>query len=134
MNEFKKQYKHYTPPFLWAVIIFGLCTMSRNQFPDIDQWLKVVFDKLIHVLLYTIFSILLIVSFIKQNHSYKIKQYCVLLAITISALYGIFIEFYQTYLVSSRSGDYQDIIANVSGSIIGLIGFYIVYGKPKNYI
>ena len=134
MNKLQKKYKYYLPPVLWALVIFCLCSMSTNSFPTVDQWLKLVFDKLVHLIMYCVFTVLLIVSFIKQNNSYTLKQYCILFAISIAALYGIFIELYQAYMITGRTGDYYDIIANISGSIIGLLGFYIVYGKSKNYI
>ena len=134
MNKLHRKYKYYLPPILWVLVIFCLCSMSRNSFPTIDEWQKMFFDKLVHLIMYCVLSVLLIVSFIKQNNSYTLKRYSFLFAISLAALYGIFIELYQAYLITSRSGDYYDIIANITGSFIGLLGFYIVYGKPRQYI
>lgn len=134
MKKFFQQYKVYNPPILWAIMIFSLSTMSKGSFPDIDEWLKFIFDKIVHLLLYLIFTVLLMVSLIKQNNSFKLKRYCIGISLAISASYGILIEFYQAYMTTTRSGNYEDVIANLSGSIIGILGFYLIYGKPKDYI
>ena len=71
-------------------------------------------DKLIHLILYLTFIILWGLSLFKSRFSLK-------LLLSISILFGLFLEFLQHILPIGRYFDWGDFIANSTGSIIGAI-------------
>jgi glycopeptide antibiotics resistance protein len=71
-------------------------------------------DKLIHLILYLTFIILWGLSLFKSRFSLK-------LLLSISILFGLFLEFLQHILPFGRCFDWGDFIANSTGAIIGAI-------------
>lgn len=78
-------------------------------------------DKLIHVLLFGVLTFL-ILNILKYKKVIK----SIIMAVFMASSYGFLIECLQGELNTGRYFDYFDIIANISGSLIGSIIFYLL--------
>ena len=81
-------------------------------------------DKLIHFICYGVLSYLALIAMSQgliNNLYFK--------AILFAILYGIGIEIAQALLNTGRYFDYFDIIANIIGSLIGSLVFYLIRKK-----
>lgn len=83
-------------------------------------------DKIIHVFMYAVLSLLLIVGFKKQSHNTQLKFNAIKLALIASNVYGLLIELMQM-LSPGRTFETQDVLANSGGTLIGLAIFWILY-------
>jgi len=90
--------------------------MPSSDVPSIDiEHL----DKVVHIGMYAVFSILIFGYAIKERKTDRLKWMvvCFLLA----SGYGLLMEILQHYYFKSRSFEFYDIISNIIGSLIGVI-------------
>jgi VanZ family protein len=79
-------------------------------------------DKIVHVAIYFILiCIWQMFFYIKNSHTYNFKWAIGILIV--SLFYGIIIEVLQELFTDSRSADVYDVVANLTGSIIGILFF-----------
>lgn len=113
-------YQYFKKPYLailCTLLVFGLCTMpSKHITGDVN-------DKTAHFLAFAAIGFLWLMYL-------KNKYY----ALTISILYGAFIEFWQGVLPESfhRGADIYDFIADSVGVLIGFLIFLVVNYLAKN--
>lgn len=110
--------KHaYKLAFIWAVIIFGLCSMPGKLIPSVS-WLELLsFDKFVHAGVFFILVSLLHISVTAHQQ----KQQLVYFWFGLSVLYGGALEIMQATVFSDRSADWLDMIANSVGCVMALI-------------
>ena len=114
---------------IWALAIFFMCVLPGNTLPDVSFWSLLSFDKVVHAFMFATLTILLIVGFIKQQ-TLPILHYKALIIVPIACIgYGGVLEVVQQSLISGRSGEIIDLVADSIGSLFGVAWFYIVYGK-----
>jgi glycopeptide antibiotics resistance protein len=90
------------------------------------------FDKLAHMLMFALQFWFIAIGLLKQyKFSYKRKRVSSI-AFLLSVSYGGIIELIQGYLLSGRTMDIMDMIANIVGAIIGWILFKIFNRKREN--
>ena len=94
--------------------------------PETNIWNFISFDKWAHLAVFGTMVLLSIVGFIKQNRFKYLRKNAILIAITFSAAYGVFMEFFQS-LVPQRSFEYDDLAANLLGCLSGYFAFYFIY-------
>jgi hypothetical protein len=111
------------PAIAWLVISIILLTLPGTAFPE-ETWLdKIWFDKWVHIGMFSILVTLWCWGWrsIKNNYSPgKLKSIFIIIAISFTG-YGIVMEFVQLYFIPHRSFDIGDIIADASGSLIGVL-------------
>lgn len=115
------------PPFRYALVIFyvgfimTLSLLPPQSFPKIPLFVGV--DKVVHIMMYLIFSIL-------SAWALKIELYNsrVWLIIPVTIGWGILMEYIQLEMRSGRSFSWYDILANTTGVIIGLL-FYVLLSR-----
>lgn len=117
----------------WALLIFFLCGLPGGEFPDLSFWSMLAFEKVAHAFVFAVLVVLLIVGFIKQFSFPALRYMAVPIAPIISIIYGGAIELLQLFLFEERSADVLDFIANSAGAGLGVIAFYMIYGK-YNYV
>lgn len=106
--------KAHIPAIGWTLLIASSCLLPASVFQDFNFTLFEL-DKLIHLILYFTFVILWAISAGEIfTHKKKIK----LAAVSIG--YGILIEILQSVMSLGRSYDFDDIIANIAGCILGV--------------
>jgi VanZ like family len=117
------------PAIGWLFITTFLLTLPGSAIPE-ENWLdKIWADKWVHIILFALLVILWCRGLAKTAIEKKwLTKYFI--AITIVAIvYGIGMEFAQRYLISNRSFDILDIVADAAGCIIGLIFSFRRYLK-----
>lgn len=108
----------------WTGLILFLCLDSADNLPKI----KVQnFDKIAHAGIHFVFTVLWFLVFYKKKT--KAKR-VVNIAFLLSVFYGVFLEFLQNTLTTSRSADVFDVFANVLGAFIAVLLVY--YFKKLN--
>ncbi len=85
-------------------------------------------DKLIHALMYGLFTLLSLYEYFKQKPLHYIPYILILLGIF---LYSILMEIIQHYLLIYRSGEFNDVLANSTGIMIAAL-FIIWLKKIKS--
>lgn len=83
-------------------------------------------DKLVHAFIYAVQCILLLEFLKKDSGHHYIK------AIILSSGFGCLMEILQAGLNTGRHFDYFDIIANIIGSLIGSLLFYLFSKNNQN--
>lgn len=109
--------KHpFTLAGIWALIIFGLCSMPGRFIPT-TSWLELVsFDKWVHAGIFFVLASLLFCGAGIHNKNQSLIYVFALAAI----LYGGLLEIMQAKVFSERSADWQDFIANSFGCLVAL--------------
>ena len=108
----------YLPVTIWLLAILILSGYPGNRVPKIPIW---QFDKLVHALIYSALSILLIGAFQNQNTKTSKRFQVIILIILFGIFYGGFMEILQHYIFINRSGNWYDFIANTIGAIMGVV-------------
>ncbi len=105
--------RYWLPLFSYCVLIFILSSFS-NPFPSLQVFWN---DKLLHIAEYSILGFLMARAVFSLNLQYS-KCFLLMLAIVLSALYGLSDEVHQA-LVPGRTASVGDIMADGLGSLIG---------------
>jgi len=106
--------KSYLPAFGWSIIILFLSTRGTINLPQ-TWWDLYSPDKFGHAFVYAVLCWLLIKASQKE-----VVRNAAFLALIISSGYGILMEVVQYSFFPNRFFEVYDIIANISGSFIGL--------------
>lgn len=109
--------KHYLIIF-WTIVIAVLSLIPSSEIPSISLNSKVPVDKIAHIFLYAIYTLLIGKYLIDSSYNKGLR---IMIVLTITISYGILMEVLQYYLSPSRFFDMLDIIANIIGSIVGLL-------------
>lgn len=117
--------KHYQIALLWSIFTITISLLSQRT----AQKLFVVdffgVDKLAHLMVYFILTWLWIKAFV-FTFSY---QNSFLRATIVSATIGIAMEICQKYFTEGRQFEYDDIVANLTGTIFALVIYYVINKK-----
>ena len=105
----------FLPAFIWSLLILVLSTMPSISLPE-TFWDLLSPDKWGHIIVYGIFTLLLIRGFRAKPTKKNIA-----IAVFISILYGILMEIIQYSFFPDRYFEIYDIIANIIGSFGSLL-------------
>ncbi len=120
-------------PILWTAFILLLCGLPGSDFPEAVNWNFLSFDKLVHAFLFLVL-VFLTIKGLKLQPAFKIIRYnSIKIALIWAFFLSIITEILQGWLFLERHADINDAIANIFGSIIGLLVFYVVYGKENTF-
>ena len=78
------------------------------------------YDKIGHFVLYLVFSVLLIKSFLSTSKNLSVQN-AKLIVLFLTAFIGGLIEILQANFIKNRNGDISDFIADLIGSLLGLL-------------
>jgi VanZ family protein len=98
---------------LWTLIITYLSLTTSTQQP---QTFKNA-DKIVHFTFYFGFVILWYRYLVFKNSALLKNK---IMLVLVSVFFGIAIEFAQKYLTTTRQADIWDVVANSTGSLIGI--------------
>lgn len=119
--------KYWVPPLLYMVIIFVISSMEQLPLPMPEfEWLTI--DKLYHFIEYAILGGLLTRAFVAAKPAIVPAQSVWYIAALLSILYGASDEWHQTF-VPGRFATIADWVADVLGSIAGVLAVYLYYKK-----
>ena len=122
-------FKYNLLAILWALFILALTALPGEDFPDLDFWSLLTFDKAAHMFVFTVLVLQLIVGFIKQYRFRQLRYKAVKVAFSIGIIYGALTELLQEFIFTDRNADIWDFVANFIGCILGVVGFRLIYGK-----
>lgn len=112
-------FKYNRNALLWAFLILVLCTMPVKGISTFKLLDLLSFDKLAHMLLFAMQFWFIAIGQAKQHvFSYKRKRVPII-AFILTVAYGGAIELIQGYLLSGRTMDLLDMLANTIGAIVG---------------
>jgi len=96
-----------------------ICAIPGERIPKLTflEWLKP--DKIVHILVFALLTILILRSFIDAEALNSAQKYRVTFAICLSIAYGALVEFLQYSVFINRSGDIRDALANTIGALVG---------------
>ncbi|MBN2521565.1 MAG: VanZ family protein [Bacteroidales bacterium] len=123
--------KSFWKPVLWGIAIIILSLMSGNDVKKISIFNFEHADKIVHFIMYFVFSFFLFESFMKYFKTKINPVRKIVYVITISVLFGIIMEILQIILVVNRSGEILDFIANTTGSVLALVSFKYIQNLLK---
>lgn len=109
---------------IWALIILVFSGVPGNSIKLPPIWNA---DKILHLIVYMVLSVLLVIGFFFSKKSKPFLN-IIFLTIFLSTIYGGVIELFQHYLFIGRYGDILDFIANTMGAVIGALSVYLI--KP----
>jgi VanZ family protein len=115
--------KYFSIAFIWSVFIAVVSFVPNSSLPEV----KLNFfepDKLAHAAVYCLLNASLLWGF-WQNE--RLKSRTIWLSFGLSCAYGILIECAQYAFFPGRYFEFYDIIANMIGSLPGLIvAFFLI--------
>jgi VanZ family protein len=120
--------KHFAVTGLLTFGIGVVCLLPSSGLPSVGLFSSLHPDKVLHFLMFAALIVSAIVSFKKQPNR-RIRAGAIFIAVIVTATYGMLLEAAQIWLDVGRSGEWQDVAANVSGSLVGVLVFKLIYGK-----
>ena len=115
--------KFHLASLIWAGVILLLSGLPSSNFPNLDFWNFLTFDKFAHALFYAILVILITIGAVKHHRFSSKRSQSLVKGLVVGLTYGVLIELMQAFLFISRSADWADIVANTIGCLIGVIYF-----------
>lgn len=119
--------KYFLPALLWAGVILILSTIGNVHAPNLLPDLLAP-DKLGHAAAYLIQSALLGWGFYKTK---KLLSNALIISVLSSAALGVSLEFAQYLFFPTRFFELWDMVANVTGALLGSIFTFSLYQKRK---
>lgn len=111
-------FRLFIPSLVWLITIAVLSGYPGNKIPK-SPFLN--FDKLVHLGVYFILSIMLSYWFYTKDDKNSTSIKTSVLIILFGIFYGGFMEILQEYIFINRSGNWYDFFANVVGTILGVV-------------
>lgn len=103
------------PAILYAALIFGLSSLQKTPLDEMPFW---NFDKLVHLLEYAVFGILLMLAFRSDQIDQPMRR-ANLQTIIVGILYGLSDEIHQ-FFIPGRISSIEDFVADALGILLGV--------------
>jgi len=107
------------PAIVYSLIIFTLSSLPQEKVPAIEIW---NFDKVLHLIEYTIYGIFLSLAFASAEHE-KVARRAIPLSLLTGLLFAITDELHQ-YFVPGRFCSIYDWLADAIGIGLGIYLFH----------
>lgn len=111
--------KYFFPAFMWALFILTVSLVPASKIPSIPILQMKFADKIIHFVMYFVFAAFISIGFYRQNQTGIKKNYFI--SFIIPFFFASATEIMQRLVISGRSGDFYDMLANLSGILAGII-------------
>jgi len=98
---------------MWALVIFIASSIPQHSIPHFALLSQ---DKLLHLLVYFVFTGLLYVALNHQTRFPSLARRPGLWAILIAGIYGLTDEIHQSFV--GRSADVLDLVADIAGAVL----------------
>ncbi|MDB4835025.1 VanZ family protein [Cyclobacteriaceae bacterium] len=108
---------------VWMGVILLLTLVTKHGTANVEY---PHFDKVIHLVMFSVLSFLMIVGFTKQDAYSQLRFRAPIYAISIAILYGAVIEVIQAF-VPNRDFELLDLASDAVGSFVGYYLYVLVY-------
>lgn len=105
-------------PVCWAIAILIICLMPGKDLPPVHIF---QFDKLIHLLIYSILAYTMHSGWRRQTQFLSLHRFTLLKILLLTSAYGFIVEVLQDSVTSDRQFDLYDALANTLGSFWGVV-------------
>ncbi len=121
--------KYWIPPLVYMALIFVVSSLEQPPLPMPEfEWFTI--DKLYHFIEYAILGALVARALVKARPSVVPARLVWHVAAVFSILYGASDEWHQTF-VPGRFATLADWVADVLGSVAGVLGVYLYYRSSR---
>lgn len=124
-----KSYIGYIWAILWATVICILLLLPSNDFEGVPVFEGM--DKMVHLGIFFVQATLIYWGAISKSNRRVNKWLCVLVVLSITAVFACLTELAQMYFTSSRSADPWDVFADIVGSGMASFAFLLFYRKEN---
>ena len=121
--------RYNLPGIIWGMIVFVLLAMPGSDVPSLSFLRFLPVDKIVHFILFAVFSFLLSIGFLRQYSSQRLRLNALIFAFFISVIYGGSMEYMQGTVFDDRTADWIDFVMNLCGTIGGLCTFALLKTK-----
>lgn len=107
---------YFFAALLWTGIIAFFCLVQLNNVPlgEVTN-----LDKFVHVFFHFVLMVLCFLFFQKYTNAVNSIK-CIIISFLFSVFFGIGIEIAQELFTTTRHADVFDVLANISGAILGV--------------
>lgn len=116
--------KYYWPAILWAIFILTMCSIKLGDVSHSSLFFP-GFDKLVHCGFFFVIIVFMSAGYIRQQSPHGLSYKTLLLILVISIAYGGLIEILQAYIFTWRSGEWNDLFADIIGALMATFSIFI---------
>ena len=118
---------YFFAALLWAGVIAFFCLVQLNNVPlgEVSN-----LDKLVHVFFHFVLTVLCFLFFQKYTNALNSFK-SIIISFLFSVFFGIGIEIAQELFTTTRHADVFDVLANLSGAILGVAVVILLDLKTK---
>ncbi|RFZ92450.1 hypothetical protein D0C36_13565 [Mucilaginibacter conchicola] len=116
--------KYYGPAILWALFVLILCAIPIN-IKEGSGIFFVGFDKLVHCIMFFVLSVLYCAGSIRKWNTRNIRIEIAMKNTIVLLSYGALIELLQSKVFTWRSGDFNDLLADLIGTCMGIFAVQV---------
>jgi len=120
------KWRYFFPAILWAAIIFTAISLPPGNIPEAGLLKIPHIDKIVHLFLFFTLSLLVAWAFTRQPGG-MLRKHILLVALILGSFYAAFTEIYQHLFLPGRFGSISDFVANMIGTIFGLLVMRIIF-------
>jgi VanZ family protein len=124
--------KYLWLPFIWTLVILGLCGMPGRDIPHISFLEILAFDKWVHAGIFFVLVVLMIRG-LRLQFTGWLNTNAILVSLVFCVVYGGALELMQEAVFTERSADVYDFVANSFGAVTGAL-LYRWLGKRIRFI
>lgn len=118
---------YFWAALLWTGVIAFFCLVQLNNVPlgEVSN-----LDKLVHIFFHFVLTVLCFLFFQKYTNALNIFK-SIIISFLFSVFFGIGIEIAQELFTTTRHADVFDVLANLSGAILGVAVVILLDLKTK---
>ena len=116
--------KHYWPAILWALFILIICSIKLGEVSASPLFFP-GFDKLVHCGLFFAATVFITRGYVRTQKQPALPHNSLLIITVIAIAYGGFIEILQHYVFTWRSGEWDDLFADIIGVFMATFSIFI---------
>ncbi len=116
--------KYYWPAILWALFILILCSIKLGEV-SVSPLFFPGFDKLVHCGLFFVMMVFITANYTRRHSPTVLSVKTIAILTVITIIYGGTIEILQKYIFTWRSGEWNDLFADVIGILMAAFSIFI---------
>ncbi|MCY1512293.1 hypothetical protein D9M68_467480 [compost metagenome] len=125
--------KHQRWALLWTLLILVLCNITLPEDNAVEKsFFFKGFDKLAHVGLFFVLTVLLFYGKVNYQHSFHFRTLTIFKILMISVVLGGGIELLQWKIFTSRSAEWWDFGCDLIGSLMGIFSYILLHKSNYN--